>query len=414
MNDKKWYQRIGPGLITACVVIGPGSIMTSSNVGATYGYSLSWIVLIAVVFMLTYTVLGARLGVVAQESAGSLITQRAGKWLAILIGLSIFFISAAFQFGNNLGVHSAFKVYLGDQPFADYVIVFFNILSLLFLFAFKNLYRALEAMMMVFVGLMLSAFLLNLIAAKPDLVEWGKGFVGIGFPEGKELDLSVVGLIGTTFVIGAAYFQSYLVQQKGWKLGDLKSGMLDARISALIMMTITLMIMTTASSQLRGQKLDGIEKVSNQLEPLFGGGGQLIFCIGVFCAAYSSFLINSMVGGFILSDGLGWGSKPDERGPKMLTACVLLIGMIVAMIAIQLKTKPVVAIVSAQAVTVLAAPLMAGALWWLSNRKDIMGEHRPGVLLNVLAGLGFGILLVIAYHTATAKVLPKIKEALAG
>ena len=25
---RRWYQRIGPGLITACVVIGPGSIMT--------------------------------------------------------------------------------------------------------------------------------------------------------------------------------------------------------------------------------------------------------------------------------------------------------------------------------------------------------------------------------------------------
>ena len=33
-NRTRWYRRIGPGLITACVVIGPGSIMTSSKIGA--------------------------------------------------------------------------------------------------------------------------------------------------------------------------------------------------------------------------------------------------------------------------------------------------------------------------------------------------------------------------------------------
>ena len=51
-GPKKWYHRIGPGLITACVVIGPGSILTSSNVGAQQGYSMAWVVVLSVVFML--------------------------------------------------------------------------------------------------------------------------------------------------------------------------------------------------------------------------------------------------------------------------------------------------------------------------------------------------------------------------
>ena len=37
---RQWYQAIGPGLITACVVIGPGSILTSSKVGATFGFRM--------------------------------------------------------------------------------------------------------------------------------------------------------------------------------------------------------------------------------------------------------------------------------------------------------------------------------------------------------------------------------------
>ena len=101
-SDRRWYQRLGPGLITACVVIGPGSILTSSNVGGKFGYGLSWVVVVAVVFMLVYMSMGARLGVSVSQSAGSLIAERIGRWFAVLIGVSVFFISAAFQFGNNL------------------------------------------------------------------------------------------------------------------------------------------------------------------------------------------------------------------------------------------------------------------------------------------------------------------------
>ena len=89
-NKKRfWILSIGPGLVTACVVIGPGSILTSSKVGAADGYSKSWVVVLAVIFMLTYTALGAKLAVVSQQSTGDLIRKHAGSWLAILIAVLI-------------------------------------------------------------------------------------------------------------------------------------------------------------------------------------------------------------------------------------------------------------------------------------------------------------------------------------
>ena len=61
--------------------------------------------------MMVYMTLGARLGVIANQSPATLLTDRVGRWLAALIGIGVFFISAAFQFGNNIGVHAAFKEY---------------------------------------------------------------------------------------------------------------------------------------------------------------------------------------------------------------------------------------------------------------------------------------------------------------
>ena len=411
-TKRPWYQRIGPGLITACVVIGPGSILTSSKVGSTYEYSMSWVVIVAVACMLAYTSMAAKIGTMSNQSMGDLVTARAGRWLAVLIGLGVFFISAAFQFGNNLGVHSAFEQLLRDTRYHQFVdsgwlVVGFNILSILFLFVAKNLYKVVERLMMLFVTLMLISFAINLVFAKPDLGKLALGFI----PRGDVLtDLAVLGLIGTTFVITAAYYQAYLVRQKGWGEAELKDGLLDAKVGGIIMGVITLTIMSTSAAVLSGVSLQNVGDVAQQLEPSFGDKGKYLFCLGLFSAAYSSFIVNSMIGGFILADGLGLGGKPTDLAPRLLTALALFTGMGVALVVINLDIEPVPAIVAAQAVTVIASPLMAGTILWLANKRELLGEKRNGLLLNLLGGFAFLMLLGMAVNTAVTKVYPQLVE----
>ncbi len=400
---RHWWQSLGPGLVTACVVIGPGSILTSSQVGAKDGFSKIWVVVIAVIFMLAYVKMAAKLGAVAGRSSLDLVAERAGRPLAVLIGLGVFFISAAYQFGNNLGVHTALNEFF---PFR-YWIVAFNALAIVFLFGFHNLYSALEKTMSVFVAVMLISFAINLGFARPDVGEMAQGLVPRDLR--AELGLPLMGLIATTFVISAAFYQSYLVRFKGWTVKDLPAGLTDARVSALIMCVITLMIMSTAAAVLRGKSLESAADVANQLQPLFGEFGKIIFCLGLFAAAFSSFIVNSMIGGFILADSLKLGSMPRDLVPRLLTAGVLLSGMGVALYVISTGVRPVGAIVAAQAATVLAAPLMAAILLWLTNLKSIMGEHKNGPITNVIGGLGFLTLLGINVHLIVNKIWPGLQ-----
>jgi Mn2+/Fe2+ NRAMP family transporter len=144
--------------------------------------------------------------------------------------------------------------------------------------------------------------------------------------------------------------------------------------------------------------------VAQQLKPLFGEKGQALFCLGLFSAAYSSFLINSIIGGFILSDTLGLGSQPHDVWPRLLAVGVLLTGMCVALYVVFAHWNPVPAIVAAQAVTVLAAPTVAAALWWLTSRREIMGDLSNRRLTNVLAAFGLLLLLLVAAYTALVKI----------
>jgi len=475
-----WYRRLGPALITACVVIGPGSILTSSNVGVKYGYSLSWVVIVSVFFMLVFMSMGARLGVSTKESAGTLIANRVGRWFAVLIGISVFFISAAFQFGNNLGVHYALATYVDS----NYLVVAFNALAIGFLLVFRNMYRALEKLMMLFVGIMLVAFLCNLVIARPRIGEWVQGLVPTSF---SNLDLTVLALIGTTFVTTAAFYQSYLVRQKGWSKAELKEGMIDVRVGVLVMALITLMLMATPATVfhedfkqqfvikdagkselnkddtliiddsdeerfnrlksnalastgwksesakwktviplsefeqtygkqkpavvIAAREFKDLPEVGLSLRPLFGDIGPHLFFLGVFAAAYSSFLVNSMIGGFILADGLGIGDRPQDRWPKIFTICVLLTGMGVGLYCIFNNKRPVGLIVAAQAVTVLAAPLVAGTLLWLTSNKQVMKDNVNGPFAFAAGIFGFLLLLVMSGNIAINSVIPAILNA---
>ncbi len=404
--------------------------MTSSKVGAADGFSKTWVVVAAVLFMLAYVQMAAKLGAVTGRSTLDLVTERAGRWLAVMIGVSVFLIASMYQFGNNLGVHTALeevagmvRTALGKAPppetsakeevsFPIWIVVL-NILAILFIFGWHNLYAALEKLMMVLVAVMLGSFAINLAFAQPDpatVVRELPPWTGSG-----ELSLALLGLVGTTFVIPAAFYQSYLVRFKGWTVRDLDSGLVDARVSALLMCGITLMIMFTAASVLRGKELETAADVANQLQPLFGESGKLIFCLGLFAAAFSSFIVNSMIGGFLLADSLGLGGTPRDRVPRILTAAVLLTGMGIAIyILMRTGVPPVFAIVAAQAATVLAAPLLAGTLLWLTNLEGVMGEHRNGPVLNAVGIVGFLTLIGVAANILINQLGPKFQELLAG
>jgi manganese transport protein len=182
-----WWRSIGPALITACVVFGPGSLIISSNVGATYGTELLWLLALTGTMMGTYVVLGARIGVVGGATPCTLVAARAGRVFAAVLGLNLGLICSAFQFSNNVAVALAVKA-LWPQASAAWVLVVMNGLLIVFLFAAKEIYRLLERAVKVTVGVILACFLFNLLMARPNVLEVLRGLIP-SIPSGLSLGL---------------------------------------------------------------------------------------------------------------------------------------------------------------------------------------------------------------------------------
>jgi len=392
MSDSKRsiLRRIGPGLITAAVVLGPGTIVASSRAGAESGYGLVWLLVIAVLFMMTFTAMGARLGCALTVSPLQYIADRWGRPLAALTGLSAFLVASGFQFGNNIGVSVAMSELI---PLPNWCWpIGFTALSLLFLLSAKELYKLLERTMMVLVSVMIIAFGANLLWTGFSPTELASGLVPKRFEGGE----NIIGraMFATTFSVVAAFYQAYLVQAKGWKREDIKTAIGDAWIGIAVLGGISLIIMIGAAEGLRGSATEfaNIGELAEQLRGVLGPWATIVFCIGLGAASFSSFIANALIGGTLLADGLGTDASSSSRATRLCTAGVMLIGCGVAVAVMAVGQGGTQSLLIAQSSTLIAAPLCALLLFGLSSNRGVMTDLRNSPITMLIGVLGLALI----------------------
>ncbi|MFD0713440.1 Nramp family divalent metal transporter [Paenibacillus sp. GCM10027626] len=369
---------LGPGFITAATVLGPGSITVSSKSGAVLGYSILWTLVVAALFMSTYTVIAGKIGCLNKDSLLTIVRQQYGGWLALLIGICVFLITAGFQTGNNIGVGLVFDTVFGGGIGLWACIML--VIALIFIWTSSNFYDLLEKIMMLMVILMILAFLGNLFAIKIDFADMASGFV----PSMPTVWGLVIAISATSFSIAGAAGQSYMVQGKGWGRNDLGKSNASAVIGIIVLCALAIIIVITSAAVLlpKGIKVESAVDMAVQLEPLLGSMAKWLFLVGLFAASFSSFIANAVLGGMMLSDGFGWGKSLNDRSVKVLSS-LLLVGS--TLLAVVLNTNPIELIVMAQATTILGAPLIAIVLLLLGNNKKVLGNNTNGIVVNVLA-----------------------------
>jgi Mn2+/Fe2+ NRAMP family transporter len=134
---KRILGSLGPAIITASVVLGPGSILSASKIGHTYAYQMNWVLVIAVIMMIAMTALSARLGIQLDGTICDELAKRAGRPVAAATGIILFLIAACFQFSNNLGVLAAVEPFMGSSNADIMIIIAMNIFIILALYGFK-------------------------------------------------------------------------------------------------------------------------------------------------------------------------------------------------------------------------------------------------------------------------------------
>ncbi|MEX2567118.1 MAG: Nramp family divalent metal transporter [Cyclobacteriaceae bacterium] len=388
-GTKKWWKSLGPGIITAALVFGPGSLTVTSKLGAVYGFDLLWVLVITTFLMIVFTGMGARIGIATDQSLLETFRKKWGNWAALLTGLGIFLVTASFQAGNTIGAGLAFAESFGTSTVPWILFISIAAISLVFT---RSFYKILEKVMIAMVALMLLSFLFTVIISRPDFGAVLNGLVP-GIPEGSLL--LVIALVASSFSIAGAFYQSYLVQEKGWRKEEVKKVTNESLTGIMVLGLISGMIMISAAAILnpQGVQVNAATDMGRALEPLFGQLASSVFMLGLFGASFSSLIGNATIGGTLFADALGLGKDLNTLPVKLLISLIIILGATVALLFGKL---PLELIVFAQGVTIFVVPFIGIGLFVIANNVTLMGNLVNGKGTKIIGILGVLVLVLLA------------------
>ncbi len=378
------FQHIGPALVLATVVIGPGTLTLNTIAGSTYGYALLWVPVAATVLMVIYTWLSARVTLVTGRTLFEITREKYGGAVAATAGVFGFLAVLAFQAGNNAAVGFSANALFGVDVRLWAVIFFVPALGMIYL---PNLYGKLELLVKAVVGLMLLTFIGTAVIVGMDVGEAAAGMVP-SFPDTDAIFLTL-GMAATTFSIVAAVYQGYLMKEKNWGPDALANEGLDSLVGIGILGAISTIILLTSAGAIYatgGDPVFSAQGMAAQLEPLVGPAAFYLFTVGFFFASLSSLIVNPLIGATLLADGLGKDSSMDGRPVKLWTTVAMAAGLLVVLV---FEAPPVELIRFAQGLAVVAFPLLGFLVLSLAGDRKIMGEHVNRRWVQVIAIIGY-------------------------
>ncbi len=384
-RQRRWKP--GPGILVTAAFIGPGTVTTASVAGASYGFVLLWALLFSVIATFVLQEMSARLGLVTRQGlAEALRGSYAGHWRGMaaicLVVAAVGFGNAAYEAGNIAGASLGLQELSGiDGPLWVLAV---SLLSAALLASGR--YRLIETALVVLVLLMSLVFLLTLLMVRPAPGDMLSGLLTPRIPAGSLV--TVIALIGTTVVPYNLFLHSSAVQEK-WPAGQpldqsLKESRIDSAVSIGLGGLITLAVMGTSAAAFYGSGTAlSPATLAQQLEPLLGPAASYFFAAGLFAAGLSSAVTAPLAAAYAVCGALGWPRDLRARGFRLVWLAVLLTGTAFALVG----TRPLTAILFAQAANGFLLPVCAIFLLLEMNRRQVLGNFVNRPLSNLLGAL---------------------------
>lgn len=377
-----------PGIFLLGFNIGTGSITTMAKAGADYGMTLLWTIVASCLCTFFMINIYSRYTLVTGETA----LQAFKKHIHPLVGIYFIIALTLGVAGSVMGVMgivadissewSKTMITGGIAPI--WFAAFFS--ALVFFIFWNGKTQFFERSLAVIVAVMAACFLMNFFLLMPPPGDIIKGLI----PSVPELApeatkgpwLVIAGMVGTTVFSGLFIIRTTLVKEAGWTLKDARTQRNDAVLAVVMMFVISAAVMAAAAGTLHVEGL-GLEKASQMislLEPLAGLFATAIFAIGIIAAGVSSQFPNVLMLPWLICDYRETEREMTLPKYRIMVFFISLLGLVVPLF----NARPVAIMVMSQAFGAIILPLTVGCIFYLTNRTDLMGEHKNKLAANLI------------------------------
>ena len=381
-----------PGIFLLGFNLGTGSVTAMAKAGADYGMTLLWTVVASCLCTFFMINLYGRYTLVTGETA----LQAFRKHIHPAVGLYFIVALTLGVCGSVMGVMGIvadicfeWSKTVVDGGIAP--IYFAAAFSALVFFIFWNgKTQFFERSLAVIVAIMSASFLINFFIMMPPPLDIIKGLIPsipkIAPSAGSGPLLVIASMVGTTIFSGLFIIRTTLVKEAGWTLKDERTQRNDAVVSVSLMFIISAAIMAAAAGTLyvEGIGLSYPSQMITLLEPLAGSFAVTIFAVGIVAAGVSSQFPNVLMLPWLLCDYNGTERNMTLPKYRIMVFLISLLGLVVPFFG----ARPVLVMIVSQAFNAVILPITVLCIFYLSNRKDLMGVHKntfgPNIILSLI------------------------------
>ena len=386
---------VGPGLFLIGYNIGTGSVTTMAKVGAEYGMTLTWALVLSCIFTYILMVAYGKTTLVTGHTALYNIRQhlRFGKPLAIYIMIALI-IGELLALMGIMGIVSdllgeGLRLLTGSS--GNTLLITAVLVVLLYALFWYGRYQVFEKILMGFVILMAFTFILVFFMVKPDFSSLASWLVP-RIPQTDGAFALIAAIAGTTCSAAVFIMRSTVVAEKGWTVQQLEQERKDSAVSATMMFVLSLIIMAVGAGTLHvmGMQLTNTVEMISLFEPIGGKAAAFLLILGIAGAGLSTIFPMILIAPWLISDYTG--RERNIRSPLYRT--LGLVGILFGFGTQFMETPPPIVMVLSQAFQALILPAVAIPIYILINRKTVMGPDiaRPGMNAGIIAVILFSLI----------------------
>lgn len=382
---------VGPAVIASVAYMDPGNFAVNIEAGASFGYALLWVVLIANVVAMLFQALSAKLGVVTGQSLAGHCRRHFPKPIVYVLWVASEIAAMATDLAEFLGAAIGLGLLFKLPLLASVFLV--AILTYAMLLLQGRGFRPMELLISVFVGVVGVSYLIEMVIAPPDWTAFAY-HTFVPTLQGSHSVTLAVGIIGATVMPHAIYLHSSLMQNRVPTVTEAERRrvlrfsnaevLFALGVAGFINMAMVAMAAVVFHDTAHSDVAD-IGTAYRTLIPLLGAGAATVFLISLVASGLSSSVVGTMAGQVIMQDFVSF------RIPLWLRR---LITMVPAFVVVALGVNATQALVLSQVVLSLVLPAPMIALLIFTSRRDVMGAFANSRLTNA-AAIAAAILVLV-------------------
>ena len=376
---------LGPGVITGFAGNEAGGVTTYSSVGAHFGYSLLWLLLVASIGLGVIQEMCSRMGLVTGQGLSDLIRERFGVRWTILAMVVLIIANGTNVVAEYAGIAASVEL-LGVPRIVSVPLAALAVWTLVVFFSYRFVERVLFVLVLAFLAYPISVFIL-----KPDWPVVMSGFIP-SVPTSPSALVFALALVGTTITPYLLFYMQASVVDKGVDRQSATYARVDVFLGAALAGLFAFFIIVVTGTVLypAGIQVSSADAAAQALVPLAGASAGLLFAVGLCGASLLGAVVMPLSTSYAICEAFGWESgisKNFREAPVFMSlfTLMLVLGAIVVLIP-GISLIPL--IISAQIANGILLPIVLIFIVKLATDRRLMGDAVNGRVTTVL---GWGV-----------------------